>query len=50
MTIWSNAAHVFIEVHGNGFWGTTQTNYRHEPEWIDTLPNRRFVATRPSGL
>ena len=50
ITIWSNAAHVFIEVHGHGFWGTTQTNYRHGPGWIDTYPTAGFRPSHPPGL
>jgi hypothetical protein len=50
ITIWSNAAHVFIEVHGKGFWGTTQTNYRHGPGWISSYPTAGFAASHPTGL
>ena len=50
VTIWSNAAHIFIEIDGKGFWGTTQTNYRHGPGWIDSYPTGGFVASHPSGL
>jgi len=50
ITIWSNAAHVFIEVHGKGSWGTTQTNYRHGPGWIASYPTAGFAPSHPPGL
>ena len=50
VTIWSNAAHVFIEVEGRGFWGTTQTNFRHGPGWIDSYPTVGFSPSHPPGL
>lgn len=50
VTIYSNAGHVFIAVRGRGFWGTTQTNYRHGPGWIRSYPIAGFQASHPAGL
>lgn len=50
VTIWSNANHVFIHIRGKGFWGTTQTNYRHGPGWISSYPTAGFAPSHPPGL
>jgi Transglycosylase SLT domain len=54
VTIWSNAAHVFIEVHGKGFWGTTQpttatglagsTAIQPQDSWLATRRDFRHRA------
>jgi hypothetical protein len=49
-TIWSNANHVFIHIRGKGFSGTTQTNYRHGPGWIQGYPTAGFTASHPPRL
>ena len=48
VTIWSNAAHVFVTIDGRG-WGTSQTNYRNGPGWAEHT-TAGFVASHPPRL
>jgi hypothetical protein len=48
VTIWSNAAHVFVTIAGRD-WGTSETNFAHGPGYADHT-NEGFVASHPPGL
>lgn len=48
VTIWSNAAHVFVTIGGRD-WGTSETNFAHGPGFADHS-RAGFVASHPKGL
>jgi Transglycosylase SLT domain len=48
VTIWSNAAHVFVTIAGRD-WGTSETNFAHGPGYAEHT-HAGFVASHPLGL
>lgn len=48
VTIWSNAAHVFITINGRA-WGTSSSNFAHGPAFAAHTTSG-FVASHPPGL
>ncbi len=48
VTIWSNAAHVFVTIAGRD-WGTSETNFAHGPGYAEHS-KAGFVASHPPGL
>ncbi len=48
VTIWSNAAHVFITIAGRD-WGTSSSNFAHGPGYAEHS-RAGFVASHPPGL
>jgi Transglycosylase SLT domain len=48
VTIWSNAAHVFVTIAGRD-WGTSETNFAHGPGYAEHT-HVGFVASHPEGL
>jgi Transglycosylase SLT domain len=48
VTIWSNAAHVFVTIDGRD-WGTSETNFAHGPGFAQHT-HEGFVASHPPGL
>lgn len=48
VTIWSNAAHVFVTIAGRD-WGTSETNFAHGPGYAEHT-HAGFVASHPPGL
>ncbi|HET7445393.1 MAG TPA: lytic transglycosylase domain-containing protein [Solirubrobacterales bacterium] len=48
VTIWSNAAHVFVTIAGRD-WGTSETNFAHGPGYAEHT-HVGFVASHPPGL
>lgn len=53
VTIWTNAAHVYLQIKVGGqnrFFGTSTENYRHGPGWHSPRSGAGFVARHPEGL
>jgi hypothetical protein len=48
VTIWSNAAHVFVTIDGRD-WGTSETNFAHGPGYAEHT-HAGFIASHPAGL
>ena len=48
VTIWSNAAHVFVAIDGRD-WGTSESNFAHGPGFAEHT-HEGFVASHPAGL
>jgi Transglycosylase SLT domain len=48
VTIWSNAAHVFVTIADRD-WGTSETNFAHGPGYAEHT-HAGFVASHPPGL
>jgi len=48
VTIWSNAAHVFVTIAGRD-WGTSASNFAHGPGYAEHT-HAGFVASHPPGL
>jgi Transglycosylase SLT domain len=48
VTIWSNAAHVFVTIAGRD-WGTSETNFAHGPGYADHT-HEGFIPSHPPGL
>jgi len=48
VTIWSNAAHVFVTISGRD-WGTSETNFAHGPGYAEHS-KAGFIASHPPGL
>jgi len=48
VTIWSNAAHVFVTIDGRD-WGTSETNFAHGPGFAEHT-HAGFVASHPERL
>jgi hypothetical protein len=49
VTIWSNAAHVFVTIDGRS-WGTSESNFAHGPGFTPPHSTAGFVASHPPGL
>jgi hypothetical protein len=56
VTIWARPGsndeigHVYLEVTGKGFWGTSSENHRHGPGWHKWHDFDGFVGRHPPGL
>jgi hypothetical protein len=48
LTIWSNAAHVFVTINGQD-WGTSETNFAHGPGFAQHT-HEGFAASHPLGF
>lgn len=49
VTIWSNAAHVFVVIRGRT-WQTSVSNYHGGPGWTPSRSTAGFVPSHPPGL